>query len=326
MSILKSGLWTVLLGVFVNTAAQAYLYATLPSVGRSIGLVETQTGLILGGGGLLGMLTAPAWGYLSERWGRRPVLVLAMSAVGVSPLVLARMLGGVAAALAAISVFLVVLGARSIQAAFGSALIPVSQASIADITPSSDRNGGMGLLGAAISVGTIGGSALVWVIGGMSSVAGFALIAASAVLAFLLALVFLPEPERHVAKERDASTVPCRKLWPYFTITAFAMTAYSIVQQWADAVRRSASLDSEKLINALEDHSYSLLKGPQQWRAFDHQNVQSIYAVRVKPRSQIMQDPLKQDYFEIIHRMDGEAAAPSHDEWQQQRGEQLTLQ
>lgn len=230
VSILKSGLWTVLLGVFVNTAAQAYLYATLPSVGRSIGLVETQTGLILGGGGLLGMLTAPAWGYLSERWGRRPVLVLAMSAVGVSPLVLALMLGGVAAALAAISVFLVVLGARSIQAAFGSALIPVSQAYIADITPSSDRTGGMGLLGAAISVGTIGGSALVWVIGGMSSVAGFALIAASAVLAFLLALVFLPEPERHVAKERDASTVPFRKLWPYFTITAFAMTAYSIVQ------------------------------------------------------------------------------------------------
>lgn len=91
-------------------------------------------------------------------------------------------------------------------------------------------------------------------------------------------------------------------------------------------MRRSASLDSEKLIDTLEDHHYSLLKGPQQWRAFDHQNVQSVYAVRVKARSQIMQDLLKQDYFEIIHRMDGEDAAPSQDEWQQQRGEQLTLQ
>jgi ABC-type branched-subunit amino acid transport system substrate-binding protein len=105
-----------------------------------------------------------------------------------------------------------------------------------------------------------------------------------------------------------------------------AASAYAIVQQWADAVRRSASLDSEKLIRALEDHRYSLLKGPQQWRAFDHQNVQSIYAVRVRTRSQIMQDPLKQDYFEIIHRMSGETATPSHDEWQQERGEQLTLQ
>ena len=105
-----------------------------------------------------------------------------------------------------------------------------------------------------------------------------------------------------------------------------AASAYGIVQQWADAVRRSGSLDSETLIGALEDHRYSLLKGPQQWRAFDHQNVQSIYAVRVKPRSQIMQSPLKQDYFEIIHQMAGEAAAPSHDDWQQERGEDLVLQ
>ena len=75
----------------------------------------------------------------------------------------------------------------------------------------------------------------------------------------------------------------------------------------------------------LELHRYSLLKGPQQWRAFDHQNVQSIYAVRVKTRGQIMQDLLKQDYFEIIHPVSGEAAAPSHDDWQQERGEQLTL-
>lgn len=104
-----------------------------------------------------------------------------------------------------------------------------------------------------------------------------------------------------------------------------AASAYSIVQQWADAVRRSASLDSEKLIQALENHRYSLLKGPQQWRAFDHQNVQSIYAIRVKTRSQIMQDPLKQDYFEIIHQMSGEAAAQSHDDWQQERGEDLVL-
>ncbi|WP_172151441.1 MULTISPECIES: ABC transporter substrate-binding protein [Pseudomonas] len=105
-----------------------------------------------------------------------------------------------------------------------------------------------------------------------------------------------------------------------------AASAYAIVQQWADAVRRSASLDSEKLIGALEDHRYSLLKGPQQWRAFDHQNVQSIYAVRVRSRRQIMQDPLKQDYFEIIHQMSGAVAAPSHDDWQQERGEDLVLQ
>ena len=102
-------------------------------------------------------------------------------------------------------------------------------------------------------------------------------------------------------------------------------SAYSIVKQWADAVQRTQSLDSERLISTLEDHSYQLLKGQQQWRAFDHQNVQSIYAVRVRKRDDVMLDPFKQHYFDIIHHMDGDQAAPSQDEWQQERGEELQL-
>lgn len=107
---------------------------------------------------------------------------------------------------------------------------------------------------------------------------------------------------------------------------ATAASAYTVVRQWGDAVRRSASTDSEALIAALEDHRYQLLKDEQQWRGFDHQNLQSIYAVRVRKREQIMRDTLKQHYFEIIHRMSGEQAAPSHDEWIQERGEILSLQ
>lgn len=103
-------------------------------------------------------------------------------------------------------------------------------------------------------------------------------------------------------------------------------SAYSVVKQWSAAVQRSQSLDSEELIHALEGHSYSLLKDQQQWRAFDHQSVQSIYAVRVRKRDEIMADPFKQNYFEIIHRMAGDQAAPSLDDWQQERGEELKLQ
>lgn len=230
MSLLKSGLWTVLLGLFANTAAQAYLYATLPAAGRGIGLLETQTGLILGGGAILGMLTAPGWGFLSERWGRRRVLVLAMSAIGISPLVLALMLGGIAATLPVMAVFAILLCARGVQAAFGSALIPVSQAYVADITPDDKRTTGMGILSATISIGTVTGAVLVWVVGGFSPTLGFALIAALAVTAFTIALLRLPEPKRHVAVERDASRIPFGKIWPFLLITAFAMTANSIVQ------------------------------------------------------------------------------------------------
>ena len=98
-----------------------------------------------------------------------------------------------------------------------------------------------------------------------------------------------------------------------------AASAYSIVYQWADAATRAHSLDSESLIKALEGYKYQLLKGPQEWRAFDHQNVQTVYAVKVRQRDDIMHDRNKQDYFEIVGRMDGAQAAPSLEEWKQER-------
>ena len=108
-----------------------------------------------------------------------------------------------------------------------------------------------------------------------------------------------------------------------------AASAYSIVQQWADAATRAKSLDSEALIKALEGHRYSLLKDEQQWRTFDHQNLQTVYAVKVKSRDEVLKDPLKQDYFEIVDRLDASTALPSLADWQAEReagGQPLTLQ
>ncbi|WP_277374256.1 substrate-binding protein [Pseudomonas sp. AA-38] len=108
-----------------------------------------------------------------------------------------------------------------------------------------------------------------------------------------------------------------------------AASAYSIVQQWADAAKRANSLDSEALIKALEGHRYRLLKDEQQWRAFDHQNLQTVYVVKVKPRDEVLKDPLKQDYFEIVDRLDASTALPSLADWQAERragGQPLTLQ
>ncbi len=108
-----------------------------------------------------------------------------------------------------------------------------------------------------------------------------------------------------------------------------AASAYSIVYQWADAVTRTGSLDSEALIRALEGHSYELLKDTQTWRAFDHQNLQTVYAVRIKPRAEVMADLLRQDYFEILGSLPGEQAAQTLEQWQEVRraaGQPLRLQ
>ena len=94
-----------------------------------------------------------------------------------------------------------------------------------------------------------------------------------------------------------------------------AAAAYDSVYQYQNAVDRAGTTSSERVIKALEGHSYSLLKDPQQWRALDHQNLQSVYVVRGKPREQVMQSPLRSDYFEVLLSVPGSVSARSESDW-----------
>ncbi len=98
-----------------------------------------------------------------------------------------------------------------------------------------------------------------------------------------------------------------------------AASAYTVVKQWADAVTRAKSLNSEAVIKALEGHDYTLLKDAAQWRAFDHQNIQTVYVVQVNSRNDVIAHPSKQDYLKILKRVDASEAAQSHEEWQAER-------
>lgn len=98
-----------------------------------------------------------------------------------------------------------------------------------------------------------------------------------------------------------------------------AASAYSIVYQWKEAVERAGSLSSDAVRKRLQGHRYQLLKDEQYWREFDQQNVQTVYAVKVKDRSLVMKDAYRQNFFEILHSLPGDKAAPSLAQWQQQR-------
>ncbi|MFI5337493.1 MAG: ABC transporter substrate-binding protein [Opitutales bacterium] len=92
-------------------------------------------------------------------------------------------------------------------------------------------------------------------------------------------------------------------------------SAYVIVQEYKAAVERAESFDTTAVVKALEGHHYTALKDAQYWRAFDHQSVQTVYAVRCKPEAEVLKDKFKQDYFEIIGSLAGEEAARTHEEW-----------
>ncbi|MCP4349341.1 MAG: ABC transporter substrate-binding protein [Desulfobacterales bacterium] len=98
-----------------------------------------------------------------------------------------------------------------------------------------------------------------------------------------------------------------------------AATAYTILYQYKDAVERAGTFDTKKVIASLEGHKFSLLKDEQMWRKFDHQNVQTVYAVKCKPKTEVMKDKFRQDYFEIVEKMSGDEAARDKYNWTRAR-------
>lgn len=138
---------------------------------------------------LMQFLFAPLWGRLSDRIGRRPVLMLGIliSAVGYT-------LFGAAGSL-------VMLFAARMLAGFGNANIGVAQALVADVTTRENRAKGMGLIGAAFGLGFTFGPAIG---GGLSQISPAAPGYGAAVLAIInLGLAFFLLPETRVLRDPE---------------------------------------------------------------------------------------------------------------------------
>lgn len=98
-----------------------------------------------------------------------------------------------------------------------------------------------------------------------------------------------------------------------------AGSAYTILYQYKEAVERAGTFDTKTVIQALENHKYTSLKDEQQWRALDHQSMQTVYIVICKKADEVQKDKFKQDYFEIIDSLPGNEAILGQEAWQQIR-------
>jgi MFS family permease len=155
----KPSVFVVWLTVFIDLIGFGIVVPLVPVFAKRFDASSYAIGLVLASFSLLQFIFAPIWGRLSDRIGRRPVLLLSTAGATVSYAIFAFGSGQSDAIRA-----LIILGvARAFAGAFGGN-ITVAQAYIADITAAENRSKRMGLIGMAFGLGFIVGPA----IGGLS--------------------------------------------------------------------------------------------------------------------------------------------------------------
>jgi DHA1 family multidrug resistance protein-like MFS transporter len=147
----------------------------------------------LGGGGVaMGLLMAiysamqflfsPMWGTLSDKFGRKPILIIGVFGNGATMLFL-----GLSTQL------WMMFTARALAGVLSSATLPTAMAYISDSTDEKNRGGGMGVVGAAMGLGMVLGPGVGGLMSNISLLAPFILATVLSLLAMVAIWIFLPE-------------------------------------------------------------------------------------------------------------------------------------
>lgn len=223
--------------LFVMGVSNSMLFVILPMVTRAMRAADIYVGFIFAGSSLFYMICSPLWGSLSDRLGRRPVLLAGIAGNSLT-LVAIALVAGAALSGALIPVVAVALfaGARMLYGSIGSAIAPAAQAYIADRTGRRERTRVMSSLTAGAGLGTAFGPPLAALTASTISIEHFVLsLAGVSVAMFALIALGLPEhrpptprepgPRHLLALARD------RRLWPFLLVGIGGWAAQGVFLQ-----------------------------------------------------------------------------------------------
>jgi len=171
----------IFLTIFVNLVGFGIIIPLLPFYAETFGASPLVIGLLFAVFSLCQLLAAPALGDLSDRWGRRPVLIFSLAGTVVSFVMLA-MAHSIA----------MLFAARVVDGLSGGN-ISTARAYVADVTEPKDRARAYGLIGAAFGLGFIFGPALSGMLAKVSYTAPIWAAAALTFVAMAMAWLWLPE-------------------------------------------------------------------------------------------------------------------------------------
>jgi len=169
----------------------------LPFYVKSFGASGSALGALMAIYGVLQFIFAPVWGSLSDRIGRKPVLM-----IGVLGNAISQLLFGLSSQL------WMLFAARALAGMLSVATQPTAMAYIGDSTTKEKRSSGMGMVGAAIGIGMVLGPGIGGLLSKVSLSTPFFLASALSIIALALIFFFLPESQKSTQEIKENERRP----------------------------------------------------------------------------------------------------------------------
>lgn len=132
------------------------LISVLPAIGRSIGIPDPMVSAIFSLSALLWAFSSPGWARASDRYGRKPLMLVGLCGFLVSMILCGIVVSaGLRQMASPLVIFILFLLARALFGLFGAASNPATQAYVAERTPVEGRTQSMANLAGAFGLGTV---------------------------------------------------------------------------------------------------------------------------------------------------------------------------
>ncbi len=178
----KKNLWILLSSLVVVMIGFGIAMPVLPFFLESLGGRGVHYGLLIASYGVMQFIFAPLWGSLSDRTGRKPLLLLGLTGMGSALVIFAL----------ATDLWMLYC-AQVLNGFLSSATLPAAQAYAVDVSSPEQRGGVMGKIGGAIGLGLILGPGLGGLLASQSISTPFFIAAGFCLATFFLVLFGLAE-------------------------------------------------------------------------------------------------------------------------------------
>jgi MFS family permease len=185
----------------VNMLGYGIIIPILFAYSKKFGLSDFENGLLFAFYSICQFFSTPLIGRLSDRYGRRPMLLLSISGTAISFLIMAF-------APSAIYLFI----SRAIDG-LTAGNIPVAFAVISDTTKPKDRAKAFGLIGSALNFGFVFGPAIAAITVPYGAGVPFLLASGITIIAVILTALYLPETNQHMGEVQGGKLIDIPRLW-----------------------------------------------------------------------------------------------------------------